>query len=159
MAQKNSRQPSEMCVNYLKLFKSQKIAFWALRGKFLRFLSVMLYMTRNFHSNISVWKTFPRVQSTKNKNSIFLLPDGNAYWWILIIVVHLWRNFPLSPVLLLTCVLCFFFCLFYYMIIILSCSFFLPSSFLVLLLTSRFIFFSTVTDSFCAAKWKRNLNI
>lgn len=113
--------------NVCKLFKIIQISkdhFLGPSREILRFLSVMLYMTRNFHSNISVWKTFPRVQSTKNKNSIFLLPDGNAYWWILIIVVHLWRNFPLSPVLLLTCVLCFFFCLFYYMIIILSCSFF-----------------------------------
>ena len=118
-------------------------------------------MTRNFHANITVWKNFSKGPVDKKKVfSIFLLPDGNAYWWILIIVVHLWRNFPLSPVLLkknfvlfphwlVSYVSSFVFLLYdYYSLFCLLLVPFLPSSFSILLLISRFVFFSTVTGSF-----------
>ena len=143
-----------------KLFKIIQIAhewcFWNFEGISKILISSTLYDQKIFTLIFQFEKLFQG--SSRQQKSNILLPDGNAYWWILIIVVHLWRNFPLSPVLLkknsrpsLTCVLCFFFCLF----IILSCSFFsFFFYFLVLLLTSRFIFCCKTKK-----KWKWNLNI
>lgn len=141
-----------MC-KLFKIIQIWKDRFWILRGKLLRFLSAMLYMTTNFHANISVWKTFPKVQSTKKKLNFSLtwrqrvlmnsyhrrsslkkfFPCHRSCYWLVSYVSSfvffiIWLFFFLVP--------------------------FLPSSFLVLLLPSKFVFFSTVTDSFLCCKIK-----
>jgi len=116
-------------------------------------------MTRNFHANITVWKTFPRVQSI-NKKSIL---NFSLTWRQRALMNSYHRRSSLKKFSLVTGLvkkflfssltdLCPMFLLLsfydYYSLFCLLLAPFLPSSFSILLLTSKFVFFFTVTGSF-----------